>query len=102
MKKLLLCAPLLFAAGCSVEPPPAMSPDSQVNTFVEMAYEADALKAALIDWGAVKKNAISQCSSWGYASAQAYEGTRTQCQSMGASSNCDLTTVSRIYLCTPH
>lgn len=52
-----------------------------------------------MDWSEAEEIAVARCKGWGYARAEGFSGTRSQCVSGGGAFGCGRMEVTRTYQC---
>lgn len=98
MKYFMIATLVVALSACAADKTPLPTGGSKADGLVEMSYESLGLEIPNVDWEAAQRSATKRCQAWGYARADAFEGTRSQCSMMGMY-GCNAETVTRTYQC---
>jgi hypothetical protein len=75
-----------------------VSGNKAAGTVTE-SYEYSDLERPVVNWEKGQRAALEKCAAWGYTSAQAFGGAKTQCEAANAY-GCTLYRVTVEYQCT--
>lgn len=85
MGKTLFAFLICSLTGCAAIITPQASGGSRADGIVEFTYSHGVLIRPQINWQTTADQAIQRCASWGYATAEAFPGTVSQCISYSTS-----------------
>ena len=89
---------LALLAGCETIKVPMATGGSRADGIITMAYEYGMFQKPMVDWTQSDNTATRRCQRWGYATAERFEGTLSQCTYFGQY-GCERWRVTTEYQC---
>ena len=99
IKKVILIAILSTLSACTTIKVPQATGGSKSDGVVEMSYQYGQFEKPEVQWDQALTDAISRCQAWGYAGAEAFGGTTSECQAYNGYGNCIRQHVTAKYQC---
>lgn len=89
----------LAATGCAVQKELVPTGGSRSDGTVELSYEFGMFETPTVDATQGALTASQRCRAWGYSDAEAFGGSKSQCQAFNGYGNCLRTLVTVQYQC---
>lgn len=102
MKKILLAGVIgLLMSGCasSVHKDMHATGGSKSDGIIELSFEHTEFEKPILDEQKNYELAKKRCESWGYSKAEAFGGSKRQCQMLGGWSGCASFLITKQYQC---
>lgn len=98
MKKIIITMCFLLSS-CATYKTLEATGGSKSDGTIELSYSFSHLESPVVDFEDGLKKAKERCSAWGYSDAQAFGGSKNQCNKSDGFGYCTNTTVSMQYQC---
>lgn len=97
--KITILVLIAIISGCATVKVPVPTGGSKSDGTIELSYQVGGFEKPVVDWNQALITATEKCRAWGYSSAEAFGGTKSQCQATNEY-GCIQWFVTATYQCT--